>query len=266
MKTLIIVKKLSFWEWGASVVFLLVQFVVCGQNNVFNPKKTQHEYFVRENQIPSTESLIGRDKNGDTILTSYFKFNNPGTNGFQEFTKVYKGTPYFKNAWSKGSFNNINGKPIPFLIAYNIEKGMVYYVDEGLKQTVEVKPDEFSIDKHNFRAFGKTRVYFEVLHDGKKTLLKQHICRYSSFNVNDKSGYDIKHESDFEGAFNKYYSYFVWVNNDLKPIEKKEKFSKLFKENSKTVAQFIEENALNLKNEGDLIKIMKFADEKSSSQ
>ncbi len=246
------------------VLAILFQIASYGQAVNMAPRK-QHEYFVRENQIPAYQSLISRAANGDTVLTSYFKFNNPASNGFQEFTRVYKGTPFFQNKWSKGSFNNINGKPIPFLIAYNIEKSMVYYVNEGLNQTVEVKPDEFTIDNHFFKAYGKTKTYFEVMHDGKWKLLKQHVCTNIKTNINDDSGYDVRHEDDYEGTFMKSNKYFLLTDDDPKIIEKKEKFVKFFGKIQSEISQFITENQLSTKSESDLLKIFKFAEERQKS-
>lgn len=230
-------------------------------------KKSQHEYFVRENLIPADESLI-EIRGKDTVLVSYYKFTNPGNNSYQEMTRVYKGTPYFRNGWYKGFFNNTNGKAVSFSMAFNVEKGIVYYVDTGENKTIEAFPDEFTIGNTYFKAFDKRganinhkKHYYEVLYSGKSQLLKQHICKYISLDFKNRSGYDVMTESTFEGMFSKTAQYYLVVDNEFRRVEKNDKFLKVFGSKKPIIEQHIIDNKLSLEVENDLKEILKFYDQ-----
>lgn len=235
-------------------------------------KKSQHEYFVRENLIPADESLI-EIRGKDTVLVSYYKFTNPGNNSYQEMTRVYKGTPYFRNGWYKGFFNNTNGKPVTFSMAYNVEKGLVYYVDTGENKTIEAYPDEFTIGKTRFKAFDKKganpnhkKHYYEVLYEGKSQLLKQHICKYITLDFKNRSGYDVMTENTFEGMFSKATQYYLVVDNEFKKVERNDKFLKSFGERKAVIEQFMIEKKLVLDNENDLKEVLKYYDQLSMTK
>ena len=64
----------------------------------------KYDYFLRKMQIAgsSDSKIVVNKNNGDTTFQAYYNSRDVVNNTQQEFTKIYKGTPFFKNGWHKG--------------------------------------------------------------------------------------------------------------------------------------------------------------------
>ena len=95
--------------------------------------------------------------------------------------------------------------------------------------------------------------------EGEFELFKQYYCKYSPRNVGETNGYEMSGDG-FEGYFEKELIYYTINNNKMEKIGKK--FS-VFGQDEEKAKIFAKNNNLGLKKENDLIKIIKFLNQKS---
>jgi hypothetical protein len=243
------------------LIFTLVALPLCimGQE-LYNPAK-DYKYFIREAKVAdNNETKIVINGKGDTTLVAHYKSQNSMNNTLQEFTKVFKGTPFFKNGWYKGTMSSEGGKNVNFLMAYNVEKSVVYVVENAQSDAVVVRPEEFTIDGHTFRKYDN--IFLETLHMRRENiLLKGYTCVLSS-RVVEKTGYEAQGgEFAYDGEFSKYQKYFTIQEDMLQVVPLGKKALLTFPKGKRPLLeQFVRTNHINLKTEQGLIEVFKYYD------
>ena len=217
----------------------------------------KYDYFLRKIQIAgsSDSKIVVNKNNGDTTFQAYYNSRDVVNNTHQEFTKTYKGTPFFKNGWYKGKISTESGKEMEFLLAFNIQKNEIYIVEDVKKDAIAIKPESFTILGHHFSKF--ENAYYEIIHISKNTLLKEYACVLHSSNT-EKTGYDSSCE--YEGEFVKSSKFFILKDESVVKLPRGKSFFNLFGDKKNLVEQYARANNINLKTENGLVSAFKYFD------
>jgi hypothetical protein len=242
----------------AFIFLLLFSKQISGQ--ITNNK---YDYFLRKIHVAgsSDSKIVINKNNGDTTFQAYYNSRDVVNNTQQEFTKTYKGTPFFKNGWYNGKISTENGKDMEFLMAFNLQKNELYIVEDVKKDAVTIKPEAFTIFGHHFSKF--ENAYYELIHISKNTLLKEHSCVLHSSN-SEKTGYDAS--SEYEGEFVKSSKYFILKDESVVQLPRGKNFFNLFGDKKLLIEQFIKNNKINLKTENGLVSTFKYYDSHENPQ
>ncbi|GGD42869.1 hypothetical protein GCM10011514_03510 [Emticicia aquatilis] len=209
----------------------------------------------------SDSKIVVNKKNGDTTFQAYYNSRDVVNNTHQEFTKTYKGTPFFKNGWYKGKISTESGKDMEFLMAFNVQKNELYIVEDINKDAIAIKPEAFTIMGHHFSKF--ENAYYEVIHISKNTLLKEHSCILHSSST-DKTGYEAS--GDYEGEFVKSSKFFILKDESVIQLPRSKNFLNLFGDKKPLVEQYVKANNINLKTENGLVSTFKYYDSLENPQ
>lgn len=220
--------------------------------------------FIDKLTLVSSDSRIEVNGKGDTVLISEFRNPNIKLQTNSDMTKIYKGTPFFKNGWFYGSMILDGALTTKGFMAYNLTTNTIYFSLNEKQNAIEIKPDEFTIKGIVFRKYTKQyvasgEIYYQQLVEGEFELFKQYYCKYNPRNLGETTGYEMSGDG-FEGYFEKELIYYTIYNNKMERIGKK--FS-VFNQNEGKAKNFAKNNNLSLKKEIDLIKIVKFLNQKS---
>lgn len=223
----------------------------------------KYDYFLRKMQIAgsSDSKIVVNKKNGDTTFQAYYNSRDVVNNTQQEFTKTYKGTPFFKNGWYKGKISTESGKDMQFLMAFNVQKNELYIVEDINKDAIAIKPEAFTIMGHHFSKF--ENAYYEVVHISKNTLLKEHSCILHSSNT-EKTGYEASGE--YEGEFVKSSKFFILKDESVVQLPRGKSILNLFGDKKPLVEQYVKANGINLKTENGLVSTFKYYDSLENPQ
>ena len=226
----------------------------------------KYDYFLRKIQVSgNSDTKIVINKNGDTTLQAYYNARDIVNNSHQEFTKTYKGTPFFKNGWYKGKLSVETGKNMEFLMAFNEQKNELYVVEDPIKDAITLKPEAFTIAGHHFSQFN--RAYFEVIYIGKNTILKEHLCTLSANGSVEKTGYEVSGGvGEYEGEFVKSYKYFTLKQDEVVQLPKGKQMLNLFGNKKTDVEKFVKDNKINLKSENGIVSVFKYYDSLENPQ
>ena len=245
----------------------LIYFLIFSSEMYAQQTNNKYDYFLRKIQVSgSSDSKIVINKtNGDTTFQAYYNSRDVVNNTHQEFTKTYKGTPFFKNGWYKGKISTENGKDMEFLMAFNEQKNELYVVEDPNKDAITIKPEAFTIAGHHFSQFNKA--YFEVIYIGKNTVLKEHSCTLNSNSAVEKTGYEVSGGvGEYEGEFVKSSKYFTLKQEEVVQLPKGKNLLKLFDNKKIEVDKFVKENNINLKSENGIVSIFKYYDSLENPQ
>jgi len=217
----------------------------------------KYDYFLRKIQIAgsSDSKIVVNKNNGDTTFQAYYNSRDVVNNTHQEFTKTYKGTPFFKNGWYKGKISTESGKEMEFFLAFNIQKNEIYIVEDVKKDAIAIKPESFTILGHHFSKF--ENAYYEIIHISKNTLLKEYACVLHSSNT-EKTGYDSSGE--YEGEFVKSSKFFILKDESVVKLPRGKSFFNLFGDKKNLVEQYARANNINFKTENGLVSAFKYFD------
>lgn len=223
----------------------------------------KYDYFLRKMQVAgsSDSRIIVNKNNGDTTFQAYYNSRDVVNNTQQEFTKTYKGTPFFKNGWYKGKISTESGKDMEFLMAFNMQKNELYIVEDINKDAITIKPEAFTIMGHHFSKF--ENAYYEVVHISKHTLLKEHTCVLHSSN-SEKTGYESS--SEYEGEFVKSSKFFILKDESVIQLPRGKNILNLFGDKKPLVEQYLKANNINLKTENGLVSTFKYYDSLENPQ
>lgn len=223
----------------------------------------KYDYFLRKMQIAgSSDSRIVINKNnGDTTFQAYYNSRDVVNNTQQEFTKIYKGTPFFKNGWYKGKMSTESGKDMEFLMAFNMQKNELYIVEDINKDAITIKPEAFTIMGHHFSKF--ENAYYEIIHISKNSLLKEYSCVLHSNNT-EKTGYESSGE--YEGEFVKSSKFFILKDESVVQLPRGKNLLNLFGDKKPLVEQYVKTNNINLKTENGLVSVFKYYDSLENPQ
>lgn len=223
----------------------------------------KYDYFLRKMQIAgsSDSKIVVNKNNGDTTFQAYYNSRDVVNNTQQEFTKTYKGTPFFKNGWYKGKMSTESGKDMEFLMAFNLQKNELYIVEDINKDAIAIKPEAFTIMGHHFSKF--ENAYYEVIYISKKTLLKEYSCVLHSSNT-EKTGYEAS--GDYEGEFVKSSKFFILKDESVIQLPRGKNILNLFGDQKPLVEQYVKANNINLKTENGLVSTFKYYDSLENPQ
>lgn len=238
---------------------MVVSPLCIAAQELYNPARS-YNYFIREAKASDNNGTkIVVNENGDTTLVAQYKLQHSLNNSLQEFTRVFKGTPFFKNGWYKGTLNAKSGQDVNFLMAYNIQQDVLYIVKNAGADAVPIRPDEFTIEGHTFRKY--ENVFLETLYMRKNILLKGYECVLSS-NSSNKTGYESSGgDSGFEGEFRKSQKFFTIQDDDLQVVSTGKKALQTFPKAKRTQLElFVKKNNLNLKTQNGLVELFKYYD------
>jgi hypothetical protein len=220
-------------------------------------------YFLDKVNSASTGSRIDVNSKGDTILVSEYKTANVKLNSQQSFERYYMGTPYFNNGWYQGKMVLRGGEPVEGLMAYDLVRGSVYFSKNANSQAIELKPDEFSLNGHNFSKFnneieGAGNSFYETLVGSQPMLLKMYDCSYSPTKTDVDNGYGSASANAYEGEYSKKEKYYMVIDNKMVLASKKKAFLKSLGKHRTAAMKYVESKKLNLKNQADLIILAKY--------
>ena len=223
----------------------------------------KYDYFLRKMQIAgsSDSKIVVNKNNGDTTFQAYYNSRDVVNNTQQEFTKIYKGTPFFKNGWYQGKISTESGKDMQFLMAFNVQKNELYIVEDINKDAIAIKPEAFTILGHHFSKF--ENAYYEIIHISKNTLLKEYSCVLHSSNT-EKTGYEASGE--YEGEFVKSSKFFIMKEESVIQLPRGKNFLNLFGDKKPLVEQYVKANNINLKTENGLVSTFKYYDSLENPQ
>jgi hypothetical protein len=238
------------------IVFLLI---LCRLLETVAQEKKLYSYFVPQTKTADSDNHIEVNQKGDTVLVAHYRAIDALNKTNNEFTKVYKGTPFFMNGWYKGFVEEKNGHQSEFVMAYNIQKGLVYLVTDPLMEATQMRPPLFSMKQHTFKLFKNE--YFEPIYEGKTVILKEYQCMLKSNRPTQRTGYETEGgESEYEGEFVKSVKYYLQNGDVLKAIPIGKRIFKLFGNQAKMVEAYAQSNRLNPEKEAELIAIFKYFD------
>lgn len=218
----------------------------------------KYDYFLRKLQIPgSSDTKIVVNKNGDTTLQAYYNSRDVVNNTHQDFMKIYKGTPFFKNGWYKGTISTESSRDMEFLMAFNVQKNELYVVEDPQKDAISIKPEAFTIEGHHFSQFNKA--YYEVIYISKNTILKEHSCTLTGNGTTEKTGYEASGGvGEFEGEFIKSSKLMLLKQDEVVQLPRGKQLFNLFGDNKPLVEEFAKANKINLKSENGIVNIFKY--------
>ncbi|WP_435356658.1 hypothetical protein [Emticicia sp. SJ17W-69] len=218
----------------------------------------KYDYFLRKLQIPgSSDTKIVVNKNGDTTLQAYYNSRDVVNNTHQDFMKIYKGTPFFKNGWYKGTISTESSRDMEFLMAFNVQKNELYVVEDPQKDAITIKPEAFTIEGHHFSQFNKA--YYEVIYISKNTILKEHSCTLTGNGTTEKTGYEASGGvGEFEGEFIKSSKLMMLKQDEVVQLPKGKQLFNLFGDKKPLVEDYAKVNKINLKSENGIVNIFKY--------
>jgi hypothetical protein len=220
-------------------------------------EKKLYSYFVPETKTPDSATRIEVNQKGDTVLIASYRTLDAINKTNNEFTKVYKGTPFFKNGWYKGFILENNGRQSDFLMAYNLQKEVVYLVTDPLLEATVMKPPTFWLEGHTFKLI-KGR-YFEPIYEGKTMILKDYQCLLQPSRATQRTGYETEGgDNEYEGEFVKFVKYYLVIGDKWREVTTGKRFYKLFGNQAEIIETYVKLNALNPNKEKDLSMIFKY--------
>jgi hypothetical protein len=246
----------------AFISFLLFSNEIFGQ--ISNNK---YDYFLRKIQVSgsSDSKIVVNKSNGDTTFQAYYNSRDVVNNTHQEFTKTYKGTPFFKNGWYKGNISTETGKSMEFLMAFNMQKNELYVVEDPNRDAITIKPESFTIAGHHFSQFNKA--YYEVIYISKTIILKEHSCTLNGNGSVEKTGYEASGGvNDYEGEFVKSSKLFILKQEEVVQLPRGKQLLNIFGNKKTDVEKFVKENNINLKAENGIVSAFKYYDSLENPQ
>lgn len=239
--------------------YLLFIFIICLGFSSNSQEKSGYNYFVQDIKTPDNSTQIEINKKGDTVLVAYYKVNNLISRSNQDFTKVYKGTPFFRNGWYKGVLRTDNGASLNFTMAYNIQKEEVYLASIPGQDATVMRPQSFTLLGHTFRQYKNQ--YYEVIYEGGSQLWKEYQCTLHLSKSGQRTGYEAEGGvNEYDGEFVKSVKYYLKEEDRLKEIPSKNRLFKLFGDKSADVKNYAKNAKLNLSAEHSLVTIFRFYD------
>ena len=194
-----------------------------------------------------------KDNNGRPITTK------------SSYTDV-QGTPFLSDQWSKGIVKMANGKVFDMQVKYHEVDDALYFQGKNGETLTFVDPvSEFTItyisdDKRSDLLFRKgfknipnstEESFFEVLSDGTVQLIKR-----ITKSVSESKEYNAL---TVVKRFDENIKYFILVSGKVIPVKRDKKSILLAIGNKQPeLENYIKTNNLNLKNEDDMAKVVRF--------
>ncbi|MFN8348676.1 MAG: hypothetical protein U0X91_26995 [Spirosomataceae bacterium] len=240
-----------------SLLILLRLSTAAQEFSTASVEKKIYNYFIPERKVADSGTRIEVNDKGDTVLVATYSAINVSNRTANDFSKVYKGTPFFKNGWYKGKVATEKGGEVNVVMAYNVQNGKIYIVVDPEKEASELTPPAFYMEGHLFKRLKNQ--YFEPLYEGESVLLKQYACMLKPHLSGQRTGYESE-DSEYEGEFLKSSGYYLWVNNKLKTIPAGKKLFHLFGAYRSEMENYMQQQGLNVAVERDLVAVFKYYD------
>jgi len=180
-----------------------------------------------------------------------------------------RGTPYLFEEFHNGTFYFTNRTKITGLqINYDCTKREILFAWEGKNYSTgrddieyfTISPDQTDrifLFKRVFLPQAKEREYLEILYDPHSILYKRYLKEYKEAEV--KSPYHINR--DYNEYVDNIEYYVKLEGNDIQFVKlQKKAVLKIFPGNTDRLEQFMKEENINLKDETDLVRLLKFYD------
>jgi hypothetical protein len=240
--------------------YLVTSVLICGSLSGLMAQNSQSTSFV-DNAEVLYSSRIETNANGDTVLISELKTRSKNQ---QEFVKVHKGTPFFKNKWFNGKMRLKNGEVIKGNMAFDLVNNVVQFSPFRIDEATEVRPEEIILDDHILKRQDDTfknamNYYYEVVHNEKSLILSRPVCRYRPKTYAPKTGYEPEGD-DIEGYFEKSESLFLASGDKLILIRSNWKFYEMFSDHKQDILNYVSNNKLNIKSKSDILRIIRYYD------
>lgn len=238
-----------------SVAFFLCILGLSGQLLAQNNYTT---FFMRQARLASDDTKITVTAKGDTALIAFFKNNDVVNNRYGEFTKLFKGTPYFMNGWYQGEIVTTTNSILQGVqMAYNIQRKTVYVAEDTTQEAVAVKIKAFTIKGHNFQLLDNT--YYETIYEGSNsTLLKEYTCMLEMNQPAELNGYEVSGpQAEYEGSYVKSVKYYWLFNNERIPVPTGKRIFKIFGEKEGAMEAFAKANRLKINAESGIVALFK---------
>lgn len=180
-----------------------------------------------------------------------------------------RGTPYLFEEFHNGSLYFTNRTKISGLkINYDCINREILFEWEGKNYSIgrndieyftisTDQTDSILLFKRIFLPQAREQEYLEILYDARSYLFKRYLKDFQEAEV--KSPYQVSR--DYNEYINKV-EYFVKLDgNDIQILKPKKKaVLKVFPDNNDSIEQFMKEEHINLKDETDLVRLIKFHD------
>ncbi len=217
-------------------------------------------YFVDRMNLQASDSRIDTNSRGEVILVSEYKNRNVRQVADTDYTRMYLGTPFFENGWYQGKVVLQGSEPVEGLMAFDLNKNVVYYSPGPNKNSVELRPTDFTIKGKKFSQFkdeftGAGAYYYETLVYGEVMLLKQYECTYVQTKSDVDNGYGSGQTSPYEGEYKKTEKLYLVVENALNLVKNKKVFYNSLGKHSDKAREYASKNKLNLNKEEDVIQL-----------
>jgi hypothetical protein len=181
-----------------------------------------------------------------------------------------RGTPYLFEEFHNGSLYFTNRTKISGLkINYDCINRDILFEWEGKNYSIgrndieyftisTDQTDSILLFKRIFLPQAREQEYLEILYDARSYLFKRYLKDFQEAEV--KSPYQVSR--DYNEYINKV-EYFVKLDgNDIQILKPKKKaVLKVFPDNTDSIEQFMKEEHINLKDETDLVRLIKFYDD-----
>jgi|GEM_PF-1178018 len=242
-------------------VILILLCVSYGKLTAQNDPTT---YFIDRMSVSSSNSRIDVNATGDTVLISEFDSKNIKNQSHQDFTKIYKGTPYFKNKWFIGQMRLKDGEVIKGNMAFNLVSNVVHFTPFYTAEATELRPEEIILGGHVLRKqkdfFSNAMdYYYEIVYHEKSLILSRPVCRYQPKSQAQTTGYEPTGDN-FEGYFEKTEQLFFGSDDKLILIKSNARFYDIFGLHKKAIQSYVVDNKLNIKSKPDILKIFRYYD------
>ncbi|MFN4147086.1 MAG: hypothetical protein ACK4GN_14770 [Runella sp.] len=215
---------------------------------------------MRQTRVASDDFQIKVNEKGDTVMLVSYKTQDVVNILNDDLSKLYKGTPFFKNGWYKGKIWNEQGRELSFVMAYNIERSEVYFSTGPMKEAINYKPNRFWLEGHTFELIYDK--FYEPIYLGQKgSLMKLYLCQLELKQPSQRIGYESSgSESEYEGVFVKSAKYYWRQGKKLCLFSNDKRTYRLFGDKRTEVQTYATARGLNLKNEQHLIEIFRYFD------
>ncbi len=182
-----------------------------------------------------------------------------------------KGTPFYLEDWTNGRINFENGAATGELkLKYNVyedellaldRRSGAIYVDKSRVKTFYLAPSggqEYVFTKLPHTKKENLETYYRIIYEGEVTLLENINVVFEKANYAGGYSNDKKYDE-----FKKYASFYFIPKNSQNPRPQKLKtnasaVSKMFPNHQKQIKKYINQNLLDCREEGDLIKVFKY--------
>ncbi|HBL75510.1 MAG: hypothetical protein A2W90_03490 [Bacteroidetes bacterium GWF2_42_66] len=173
------------------------------------------------------------------------------------------GTPFFNDNFKKGEVTTTSNTVVSNVpLRYNVyadeiefeeESKKTFYLDKSTVKSVKIGDSEFIYKAYSMNnKLGRS--YFEVLLQGKATLLKQYRVQFEE--AKPAKAYEDPTPAQFKSATPEFYIAFGDAEADR--ISSSKQLTEILSDKKTEVAEYMKKNKLKIGNQEDIIRIIQF--------